>query len=203
MTQDPHHSSWDAPAGEQPVEPSAGPSHPQVSEQPSVHDRGTGGWAQPGWPAQQPAPPPQPAPPAPDGPYGPYGQGPQPAYGPPPGYGQPPQGYGYAGVPASAAPRGQAPTGAIVLVVLSGLLTLVLSWTVAGLLYVVPAIFSAVALARSSSDPAGARRTTRTGWITFGAVTVLLGLLVVVGVVLLFSYGGGGGGTVTGEGVSV
>lgn len=208
MTQDPHRSSWDAPAGEQPVEP-------------SVHDRDTGGWARPSWPAQQ-----QPAPPEPDGPYGGgqpaygqaagYGQAPPAAYppppgygpsgyGPPPGYGQAPQGHGYAGVPASAAPRGQAPTSAIVLVVLSGLLALALSWTVVGLvMYVIPTVLSVVALARSGSDPSGARRLTRTGWIVFGVMTVVLGLLVVVGGVLLarygFSEGGGSGGA---GGVSV
>lgn len=197
MTQDPHRSSWDSPEGEQPVEPSAGPSRPEVSEQPSAH-RDSGGWTQPSWPAQQP-----PAAPPPLG-YGPpgYGQAAQ-GYGQAPqGHGPAPQSYGYAGVPASAAPRGQAPTSAIVLVVLSGLLTLVLSWTLVGLLYAVPAVLSVVALARSGSDPAGARRTSRTGWIVFGAVTVLLGLLVVVGAVLLATYGGGGGGG-TGTGVSV
>lgn len=202
MTQDPHRSSWDSPEGEQPVEP-------------SVPGRDTGGWAQPSWPPQQPAPAPQPAPPASDGPYGggqpTYGQAPgygqppaaypPPGYGPP-GYGQAPQGYGYAGVPASAAPRGQAPTSAIVLVVLSGLLVLTLFWTVVGLLYALPGVLSVVALSRSGSDPAGARRTTRTGWISFGVVTVVLGLLVVVGAVLLATYGGGGG-TGTGTGVSV
>ncbi|MBC3763105.1 hypothetical protein ACUN7V_13115 [Quadrisphaera oryzae] len=190
MTQDPHHSSWDAPAGEQPVKP-------------SVHDRDTGGWARPSWPAQQ-----QPAPPQPDGPLAAYppppGYGPS-GYGPPPGYGQAPQGHGYTGVPASAAPRGQAPTSAIVLVVLSGLLTLALSWTVVGLvMYVIPTVLSVVALARSGSDPSGARRLTRTGWIVFGVMTVVLGLLVVVGGVLLarygFSEGGGSGGA---GGVSV
>lgn len=187
MTQDPHHSSWDAPAGEQPVEPSAGPSQPQVSERPSTHGD-SGGWAQP-----------QPAPPAPG-----YGYPPAPGYGAPVGYGQPPQGYGpppsygYAGVPASAAPRGQVPTSAVVLVVLSGLLTLVLSWTVVGLLYVGPAVLAVVAMTRAGSDPAGARRLTRTGWIVFGVMTALLGVLVVVGLVLLFSLDGGSSATTGG-----
>jgi hypothetical protein len=203
VTQDPHRSSWDSPEGEQPVEPSAGPSQPRVSEQPTVHD--TGGWAQPSWPAQQPAPPPAPAPPVPDGPHGggrpAHGQAP--GYGPPPGYGQAPPGYGYgyAGVPASAAPKGPVPTGAIVLVVLSGLLALVLSWTVVGLLYVAPAILAVVAMTRAGGDPAGARRLTRTGWIVFGAMTALLGVLVVVGLVLLFSLDGGS--SATSGGVSV
>ncbi|MGQ7297202.1 hypothetical protein [Quadrisphaera sp. KR29] len=229
MTQDPHRSSWDAPDGEQPVEPSAGSTQPQVSEHPTTHrdEPAPGGWAQPAGGGASAPQPPHGQPPYGQPPYGqpsygqpPYGQAPAPGYPQPPqgshaapgpmtpGYGQVPgQGYGYgqgyAGVPASSAPRHPVSPSSVVLLVLSGLLALVLSWTVVGLAYAAPAVLGIVALTRAGTDPAGARRLTRTGWVVFAVLTALV-VLVLVGVFALFAWAGfGTGGPGVPGGVSV
>lgn len=76
-----------------------------------------------------------------------------------------------------------APTSTIVLLVISGLLTL----TGVGLLWAAPAVLAIVALVKHPTDPAGARRLARIGWWVAGALAVLtvLAVVAVAGLLLL------------------
>ncbi|PWJ55210.1 hypothetical protein SAMN06264364_104133 [Quadrisphaera granulorum] len=127
-----------------------------------------------------------------------------PTYGPPPAYDPPPAppgyGYGYTGIPASAAPPAAASTSTVVLLVLSGLLTLALSWTLLGLVYAVPAVLSIVALSKRE-DPSSARRLTRTGWIIFASICALVVLSIVAIIVALIAWDGGASASSSGGSV--
>ncbi len=93
----------------------------------------------------------------------------------------------YAGTAAATRQQGTAtPVSTIVLLVLSGLAVLTGAFTLAGL----PAlVLSIVALTRSGSDPAGARRLTNLGWWIFAGLIVLGIVLIVVGFALLAAFG--------------
>lgn len=124
-----------------------------------------------GWEAYAPPPAPTPGyavPPA--GPYpspDAYGQAPYgyPAYGPPP-------------VPyAAPAPQN---TSALVLTIISAMLTLSCYFTLAG----IPAlILGIIALTRQSTDPLGSRRMSRYGWITLAVLAGLI-LLAIIGFII-------------------
>ena len=110
----------------------------------------------------------------------PYGQQPaygqqQPTYGQQPGYGQQPpygQGQGYAPSPY-ARPR-QTNTSAIVLLIISGLSTLI------GCIFAIPAVILGImALVKQDESPAESAKFTRWGWIAYAvavAVVVVLGI---------------------------
>lgn len=98
----------------------------------------------------------------------------------------PPTG-GYAGTPS---PRSDAEAGApvstIVLLVVSGIAVLTGFFTLAGIPALVLAI---VALTRAGTDPAAARRLTRTGWWVFVGLIVLGLVLAGIGIALLIAFG--------------
>lgn len=103
---------------------------------------------------------------------------------PPSPYGASPPAPVPAPVPAPAPGSGAgAPTSTIVLLVVSGLITL----TGVGLLWVGPAVLAILALVKHPADPAGARRLARIGWWVAGALAVLsvLAVVAVVGLLLL------------------
>ena len=102
--------------------------------------------------------------------YDPHGQSDQPVTT----HGSPPD----AGAPS-------APASTIVLLVISGLLTL----TGVGILWAGPAVLAIVSLTKATTDPAGARRLTRIGWWIAAGLAVLGVLLVVLVVVLVAALG--------------
>ncbi|GAA3608709.1 hypothetical protein GCM10022199_10550 [Marihabitans asiaticum] len=132
------------------------------------------------------------------GTYNPHGVGGQPPYGQQPGYDQPgygQQGYdqsGYGQQPYPAAsgyqqPGGQYPAtnpyaqprpagssdanvSAIILTVLSGLATVSCYCTLIG---IAPLIFGILGIVKQGTDPAGAAKMTKIGWIVFAVLTVL------------------------------
>lgn len=77
-----------------------------------------------------------------------------------------------------------APASTIVLLVVSGLLTL----TGVGLLWAAPATLAIVALVKHPADPAGARRLARIGWWVAAGLAAL-GVLAIVAVVVLLLLG--------------
>ena len=91
---------------------------------------------------------------------------------------------GTAGAPHD--PEGATPVSTIVLLVLSGLAVFTGWFTLAG---IPGAALAIVALTRTGSDPAGARRLTRIGWWIFGGLVLLGVALAIIGVVLLFVLG--------------
>jgi hypothetical protein len=110
-----------------------------------------------------------------------YGQEP----GPPPGYqpGQPPGwGPGYYYPPPRTGPSGSA----IALTVVSALLTMSCYFTLAGLPSLV---FAIISLVRAESDPEGSRRMATVGWIVMGAVSAVVVVLIVAGLIALFAFG--------------
>lgn len=212
MTQDPQHAPWDRPDRSDERD-----QRDQRDQHGGGHGSATGGGqqhpAEQSWSDPQPPTAQQPVEPAAaSGPpsYGPpsyeqpsYGQGApaqpshqQPSYGQPGGYAggpaQPPAGYGYGygGVPAGQGPP--APVSTIVLLVLSGIATLVTIGALVGAVYIAPVVLAIMALNRNRLDPDGARRLTRTGWIIFAVATGLFALLVIllVGVFAAGLFGG-------------
>lgn len=112
------------------------------------------------------------------------GQQPVPPYPPQPaGYGQPPYpgyaGSGYAGSPVVGPP---VPASTVVLLVISGLLTLSCYGAVIGL---APLVLSIIAMTRYKQEPARARQLTRIGWIVLAAVGVVA-VLAVIAVIVFF-----------------
>ena len=108
------------------------------------------------------------------------GQQPVPPYpSQPPGYGQPPPYSGYAGSPAVGPP---APASTIVLLVISGLLTLSCYGAVIGL---APLVLSIIAMTRYKQEPVRARQLTRIGWIVLAAVGAVV-LLAVIAAIVFF-----------------
>ena len=99
----------------------------------------------------------------------------QPTYGQPtygqPTYGQPEYGqpaYGQAGyVPAATTP---VPASTVVLLCLSGLLTLSCYFSLIG---IAPLVMSILALTRYKQQPESARKLTRTGWVVFAVLSVI------------------------------
>jgi len=212
VTQDPQHAPWDRPdRPEQPDRPggAAAPGSGAGQQHPADES-----WSAPQPPtSQQPVEPTAASGPPSYGPpsYGPPSYGPpsyeQPSYGQPGGYeggpAQPPAGYGYGYGGAPVAPGPPAPVSTIVLLVLSGLATLITISFLVGLVYVAPVVLSIMALNRNRLDPDGARRLTKTGWIVFAVATVLSVLLVVLlfgviaaGIFSGFSDAGGYGSSV-------
>lgn len=124
--------------------------------------------------AERYAPEPESEPASPYGAHGGYGAQ-APSYG-----AAPPAPY-----PAAAPGAGpSAPASTIVLLVVSGLLTL----TGVGLLWVAPAVLATVSLVKHPADPSGARRLARIGW-WIAAGLAALGLLAIVAVVVLLLVG--------------
>jgi hypothetical protein len=107
-------------------------------------------------------------------PYGQPGYG-QPAYGQPgygqPAYGQPAYGQPAYGQPGYTAAPTPVPASTIVLLCISGLLTLSCYFSPIG---IAPLVLSVVALTRYKQQPDSARRLTRIGWIVLAAVTAFL-----------------------------
>ena len=118
------------------------------------------------------------------------GQQPVPPYPQQPAaYGQPPySGYaggGYAGSPAVGPP---VPASTVVLLVISGLLTLSCYGTVIGL---APLVLSIIAMTRYKQEPARARQLTRIGWIVLAAVGVVVVLAVIAAIVFFVAIQSG------------
>lgn len=148
---------------------------------------------------EQPAAGPPSTPPAAPPLSNPYAQQPaQPSGGQPP---PPPYGQQQPGQPSGQQPGAQYPaygqqtyaTGAptetngsaIVLTILSGIFMLSTCFTVG-----IPSlIFGIMALTSNSTDPAGARKKTRTGWIIFGVNFGIVVLLAIVAFGLLIATG--------------
>lgn len=104
----------------------------------------------------------------------------------PSAYGAPASPYGTQPSPYGAPPTDHrpAPASTIVLLVVSGLLTL----TGVGLLWAAPAVLSIMALVKHPADPAGARRLTRIGWwiaAALGALALLAVLAVLAALILV------------------
>ena len=113
------------------------------------------------------------------------GQQPVPPYPPQPaGYGQPPS-YGYAGSPAVGPP---VPASTVVLLVISGLLTLSCYGAVIGL---APLVLSIIAMTRYKQEPVRAQQLTRIGWIVLAAVGVLVVLAVIAAIVFFVAVQSG------------
>ncbi len=176
-------------SGEHPRDPFAAPAGPQGRPPPPPP---AGAGPQPYGHASTAPPPDQP--PYGQAPYGqqPYGQNPsgqapygQPPYGQSP-YGQPPYGQAppYGGY-ATGQP-GRTNVSAVVLTVVSALMTLTC------LITQVPAlVLGIMALAKQTRDPEDSRRFARYGWIAF-AVGILVLVLLAVGIVALVVSSGGG-----------
>ena len=118
------------------------------------------------------------------------GQQPAPPYPPlPAGYGQPPSygytGSGYAGSPAAGPP---VPASTVVLLVISGLLTLSCYGAVIGF---APLVLSIIAMTRYKQEPARARQLTRIGWIVLAAVGAVVVLAVIAAIVLFVAVQSG------------
>jgi hypothetical protein len=94
----------------------------------------------------------------------------QPAYGQPP-YGQPAYGQPPYGQPAYVAAPTPVPASTIVLLCISGLLTLSCYLAPIG---IAPLVLSVVALTRHKQQPDSARKLTRIGWIVLAVVTAFL-----------------------------
>ncbi|MFW5471451.1 DUF4190 domain-containing protein [Knoellia sp. CPCC 206435] len=164
-----------------PVPPTPGYDAPYQAPR-SPGDPYAGSSAQPTSPYAAPPPPPPYDPyAAPQPPYDPYAatggqaqQGAHPAYSAPGQWQAPPAAYG------APAPQN---TSAIVLTVLSGIVTL--SCCVPG---IVPLILGIMALSKQSTDPAGSRSLTKWGWVAFAVGMAL----VVIGVVSFIALGAAG-----------
>lgn len=126
-------------------------------------------------------------------PADPYGVPQQPAYDPYAASGAQAQPGGYP--PYQAPGQWQAPpaaygapppqnTSALVLTILSGIITV--SCCIPG---IVPLILGIIALTKNSTDPEGSRRLTKWGWIAFGVSMAL----VVIGVIIFIAVGAAGG----------
>ena len=109
------------------------------------------------------------------------GQAPPPPASLPPGAGMPPP-YGPYGYPP-APPN----TSAIVLTVVSGLTIMTGYCCVIG---IAPLILGILGITKNSTDPEGAARLTKIGWIVFAALTVavLLIIAVVITAMILYEY---------------
>jgi hypothetical protein len=95
--------------------------------------------------------------------------------------------YPYGGAPSPYAGRGGTNGSALTLVIVSVVLVLFCG----GLFLIPAAVLGAVGLAKQSSDPAGAARMARYGWIAFAVGVVAT--LVALGVVLALILGAGSG----------
>ncbi|HEY6795395.1 MAG TPA: hypothetical protein VI248_12025 [Kineosporiaceae bacterium] len=163
-----------------------------MNEHPTGHDAAGGSDRHSGPPSPPPPPPPDGGA-APDAApsYGTpsyaapsYGA---PSYGAPPpeGYGTPPSasapGYAYPPVgpyaPYVAQPTAPVSASTVVLTIIAGLLTVSCYFSLAGIPALVLAI---IALTRNATDPTGARRLTRIGWIVLGSVFALIVIAIVV-----------------------
>lgn len=104
-------------------------------------------------------------------PGGPPPAGPPPGYGQVPGYGQPPgAGYPHVPPPYIYPPPRPLNTSTIVLTVVSGFLTF------SGLccyVSLVSLVFAILGLTKNATDPEGAERMTKYGWISLAIITVL------------------------------
>ncbi len=110
----------------------------------------------------------------------------------------PPTAGGYAGTPAHERRPdpgpGTTPVSTIVLLVTSGLVLLLTLASVVGVVFAAPVVLAVVALTRSTSDPASARRLTRIGWWIFAGLLVLGLLLIGLLIALLVAFADAGGG---------
>lgn len=137
------------------------------------------------------SPPPPPPPPPPSGAPYPYGAGQPPqqppagqqnpyggqTYNPQPGYYAPPPNYYATG------PR-RTNVSAVILTIVSGILTFTCYFTLAGIPGLVLGILG---LTKQYDDPEGSRRMTRIGWIVVAAVSAVIIVVLVIGLLALFS----------------